>query len=295
MDATRHRPLKIGLLTPTWENRADGTVTRWTDVRVRFDVVGRSLPLPPSSRRNIRVLGWMVATLGPRQRDKPGRAGSARGLHQLPPSDGAREDRRHHRRNLRWTPDSGNRGRLDRSGVPGPRCPVRPLGEPVRGGPTIIATLLREGEIDFDGQYYQALECELCPRGLRPKGPPIMVGATHDRMIHLAAKQADILNRDFGPTSHADLEARHAQVDTACATVGRAPATLERTVAVAVDLPDSEITVTRDAITGTPEELAESLRGIAASGVTHVQIWLEPSTLAGIETFAPTLELLDRN
>src|SRR4051794_41461356 len=31
---------------------------------------------------------------------------------------------------------------------------------------TIIRTLLAEGEIDFDGRYYQARDCEL-----RPKGP----------------------------------------------------------------------------------------------------------------------------
>lgn len=66
-------------------------------------------------------------------------------------------------------------------------------------------------------------------------------------------------------------------------------------MAVAIDLPNSEIAMPRDAITGSPEELAEALRGIAADGVTHVQIWLEPSTLAGIEAFAPTLELLDRD
>ena len=32
---------------------------------------------------------------------------------------------------------------------------------------TIIRTLLREGAIDFDGQFYQARDCELLPRGPR--------------------------------------------------------------------------------------------------------------------------------
>lgn len=31
----------------------------------------------------------------------------------------------------------------------------------------IITTLLREGRIDFDGEYYQARDCELRPRGPR--------------------------------------------------------------------------------------------------------------------------------
>jgi alkanesulfonate monooxygenase SsuD/methylene tetrahydromethanopterin reductase-like flavin-dependent oxidoreductase (luciferase family) len=40
----------------------------------------------------------------------------------------------------------------------------------------IIHGLLRTGHIDFQGQYYQARDCELRPRGPRPDGPPIMVG-----------------------------------------------------------------------------------------------------------------------
>jgi hypothetical protein len=36
------------------------------------------------------------------------------------------------------------------------------------------------------------------------------------------------------------------------------------------------------------------LRAYAHAGFTHVQLWLEPSTLAGIDAFAPVLELLDR-
>jgi hypothetical protein len=77
--------------------------------------------------------------------------------------------------------------------------------------------------------------------------------------------------------------------------VGRDPATLERTVAVAIDLPNAQLRAPREALTGSPEELAKSLRAIAADGMTHVQVWLEPNTLAGIEAFAPTLELLDSN
>ena len=37
---------------------------------------------------------------------------------------------------------------------------------------TIIRHLLRDGSVDFDGQYYSARECELRPRGPRRNGPP---------------------------------------------------------------------------------------------------------------------------
>ena len=36
----------------------------------------------------------------------------------------------------------------------------------------IIAPLLREGRVDFEGRYYQARDCEIAPRGPRPAGPP---------------------------------------------------------------------------------------------------------------------------
>ncbi len=43
-----------------------------------------------------------------------------------------------------------------------------------------------------------------------------------------------------------------------------------------------------------PEALAEVLRRYAEAGISQVQIWLEPTTVAGIETFGRTLEILDR-
>jgi len=47
--------------------------------------------------------------------------------------------------------------------------------------------------------------------------------------------------------------------------------------------------------TGSSEELASLLRGLAREGISHVQVWLEPSTMDGIDAFVPVLELLDRD
>jgi hypothetical protein len=43
-----------------------------------------------------------------------------------------------------------------------------------------------------------------------------------------------------------------------------------------------------------PEQLAELLRIFAREGVNHSQPWLGANTMAGIDTFTPVLELLDR-
>ena len=44
----------------------------------------------------------------------------------------------------------------------------------------------------------------------------------------------------------------------------------------------------------TPDELAAQLRAHAEVGLSRVQLWIEPNTVAGYEAFAPVLEALDR-
>lgn len=170
---------------------------------------------------------------------------------------------------------------------------------------TIIHALLRKGKIDFQGQYYQARDCELTPRGPRPSGPPIMIGAKPDRprALRLTAQYADYWNAFNVNRADAVAPLRQA-VDGACRKVGRDPTTLRRTVTALVELPDCkagvpETTWTRlissfKPITGSPEEIAEALRGFAREGVDHLQVWLEPFNMKAVEAFAAVLERLDR-
>jgi hypothetical protein len=44
---------------------------------------------------------------------------------------------------------------------------------------------------------------------------------------------------------------------------------------------------------GTPEEMADALRGYAREGIGHVQLVLDPITRGSIEAFAPVLARLD--
>ena len=161
----------------------------------------------------------------------------------------------------------------------------------------IITGLLRDGHIDFQGRYYDDRDCELRPRGPRPNGPPIMVGASHagPRMLDLTARHADGWNTWFSGTGNtiAGLMPLLARVDAACNAVGRDPATLARSAAVIVEVgPHEPSAMTGPPLTGSPEEIAAGLRAYADAGVSHVQVWLEPNTPAGIEAFAPVLEAL---
>lgn len=169
----------------------------------------------------------------------------------------------------------------------------------------IILPLLREGRVDFAGTYYQARECELRPRGPRPAGPPVLVGTLGERMLRLTARHADLWNVWTCNTPERVAEFR-ARVDAACTDVGRDPATLARTVTAMVDLPGfvdaprapwvSRFRARDEPpLSGSPQEVAAALHALAAAGISHVQLCLEPNTLAGIEAAAEVLEALDQS
>lgn len=164
---------------------------------------------------------------------------------------------------------------------------------------TIIRTLLREGNVDFEGRYYEARDCELRPRGPRPGGMPLMVGTFGgERMLDLIARHADSWNVWALTTGNraSGVPPLREAVDAACGAVGRDPATLERTAAVMVDFDGAygRPGQTAPSLVGTPEELAEEMRAYAREGISHVQIYPDPCTVGGIEAFAPVLEILDR-
>jgi alkanesulfonate monooxygenase SsuD/methylene tetrahydromethanopterin reductase-like flavin-dependent oxidoreductase (luciferase family) len=163
----------------------------------------------------------------------------------------------------------------------------------------ILTGLLRDGHIDFQGEYYEARDCELRPRGPRPNGPPVMVGASNagPRMLDLAARYADGWNTWFSSTGNTveGVLPLLEKVDAACESAGRDPSTLERSAAVIVEVgPHEPSAMTGPPLTGSPADIAAALRAHAAAGLSHVQVWLEPNTPAGIEAFAPVLEELDR-
>lgn len=160
----------------------------------------------------------------------------------------------------------------------------------------IIHPLLRHGTVDFAGEFYSARECELRPRGPRTNGPPIMIGTTGDRMLHIAARYADLWNVFFLWTDN-DLQrviTLQKQVDDACLAVGRDPRTLQRTACVLVELPGAVGTEFQaPPLRGTPQEIAEILRAYARAGITEVQLRFDPNSIAAVAAFQPILDALD--
>ena len=155
----------------------------------------------------------------------------------------------------------------------------------------VIHTLLRTGQADFAGRYYQIRDGVLPAGSPRPGGPPILIGTTGPRMLALAARYAAIWDTNFQPL--AALPALQAAADAACVAIGRDPATLARSATVAVALPGARHLL-GPAITGTTAELAAQLGAYADAGFTQLAVWLAPETPAAIDAFAPVLGRLAR-
>jgi probable F420-dependent oxidoreductase len=142
----------------------------------------------------------------------------------------------------------------------------------------IIRPLLKEGKVDFQGRYYRAHDCEIQPRGPRPEGPPLMVGAFGTRMLQLTAQYADLWNTGYLGLPET-LEKPHSEMLEACQATGRDPATLGVTAMIALAYPDL-VTKPLDfdvpPLQGTPEEIAQALHGYAERGVQHIMLHLAP-------------------
>jgi alkanesulfonate monooxygenase SsuD/methylene tetrahydromethanopterin reductase-like flavin-dependent oxidoreductase (luciferase family) len=138
---------------------------------------------------------------------------------------------------------------------------------------------------------------------------PLLIGSNGPRVLRIAAPHVQAWNSDW--THRPDeIPPLRERVDAACLDVGRDPSTLERTAGVVLDLPIREpgrdgrasvrgatapgVDASRP-MSGTQEKMAALLRGYQAEGISHVQAWIDPSDLAGLDWFAGVLEHLDRN
>jgi probable F420-dependent oxidoreductase len=157
---------------------------------------------------------------------------------------------------------------------------------------TIIRTLLRLGRADFEGAYYTVRDAILDPRGPRPGGPPLVIGSVGARMLRIALPHVDGWNVWFDqfqndPARFADLVTG---VEKAAAEVGRDPAELQASAALLLQFGDRPLRHSRNAVTGSPNRMAEAIVRLHEAGAAHIQLVLDPITLESIDRLAPVLE-----
>ncbi len=163
----------------------------------------------------------------------------------------------------------------------------------------VVSTLIREGSIDFQGRFYTHRQMELLPRARADM--PLLIGSNGPRMLRIAAPHVDLWNSwytgfDNRPEGVAPLMET---VDDACREVGRDPGEIARTVAVLVRLSRGKGRIAGSSerpdvepITGSPQEMAESLARFGAMGISHIQVVLDPIDAPAVAELAEVLTLL---
>ena len=165
-------------------------------------------------------------------------------------------------------------------------------------GLRIITSMLRSGRSTHDGLVLSTRSAVLAPRGPRPDGLPVMVGATGPRMLRLTAELADHWNG--GLRAIEEVPALLAALDAACLEVGRDPGSITRSVEVLVrprdvgsgDPPAVLQPAEEREIRGAPETIAAELRRFADLGIDHIQVQLRPNSLGSVHAFRPVLKAL---
>jgi probable F420-dependent oxidoreductase len=150
-------------------------------------------------------------------------------------------------------------------------------------GMRIVAPLLRDGSVRFDGRYHRA-DTELRPRPSRTGGPPILIAGKGPRMMRIVAEHADQWNAAWygDPATADDLRTRIANLHEAMDEVGRDRSSIELTAGIFVAFDDTDPDAPERALRGTTEHIADALARYADLGVTHLIAHIWPRTPEGV-------------
>lgn len=157
---------------------------------------------------------------------------------------------------------------------PSPAERVAQLDEYVQ----IIKLLWQEKPASFSGQHYHVTEAYCEPRP--DPQPIIMIGGSKPKMLRLIAREADWWNVSW--TGITEYRTQHAEMERACAEVGRDPRTVRRSWFGGCVCAPSEAEVARlneglgisadNAFIGTPQQIIAQLQPFIELGVDYFML-----------------------
>jgi alkanesulfonate monooxygenase SsuD/methylene tetrahydromethanopterin reductase-like flavin-dependent oxidoreductase (luciferase family) len=169
----------------------------------------------------------------------------------------------------------------------------------------VVVRMLREPAVTFEGAFFRTEDAQIIPRrtGDGPgEGPPVWVAGLGDRTSRVAAAFGDAINVNLPLCAPANMDRVLDIAARACDAVGRDPATLELTGWARLVLEEDGSALARDGcLSGSPSEVAASVRGFVEAGLSHLTIHVgtpdDPSrmpalTPATLTRFAPVLEAI---
>lgn len=149
----------------------------------------------------------------------------------------------------------------------------------------VIVPLLREGEVDYDGEFAVG-HAELRPPGPRRQGPPILIAGTQPRMMSLIAKWADRWNSVWYGLPTDEFRDERNNLRDACAAAGRDESAIEVSVGIAVQDPRMLDRNGPEAVVGRVDDLVKAFEEWRAEGVDEVMCRLEPPSTDIVEVIS---------
>jgi alkanesulfonate monooxygenase SsuD/methylene tetrahydromethanopterin reductase-like flavin-dependent oxidoreductase (luciferase family) len=140
----------------------------------------------------------------------------------------------------------------------------------------LVDRLTREDEVTAPGRWYRADGAVMAPGFVQRPRPPFTLAAHGPRTMAVAARHADTWNT-FGPGLD-DGRQLSAELDVACAAIGRDPATIRRSVLLGL---------TDGTAWTTAAELADRVREWHTAGFREVIFYDPPYARAGVPCAPP--------
>jgi alkanesulfonate monooxygenase SsuD/methylene tetrahydromethanopterin reductase-like flavin-dependent oxidoreductase (luciferase family) len=147
----------------------------------------------------------------------------------------------------------------------------------------VIARLLRGETVSLEGRYRTYDRAILLPPPARR--PPILVASKGPRMLRLTATWADAWNTAWFGRVDDRLRTRLADLNEACAAVGRDPASIRRTVGIRLHPPGEGADDDQGTDAGSAG-LAGFLDELEALGFADAIVWSLAKTPAALELIA---------
>ncbi|MEX0865704.1 MAG: LLM class flavin-dependent oxidoreductase [Acidimicrobiia bacterium] len=168
----------------------------------------------------------------------------------------------------------------------------------------IIHGLLKNGEVDFEGEFYSVKQAELVLRGPRQNGPPINIAAGGPKMLQLVARYGDAWNWWGWDETLEQVRTRLRPIvdmlERACEAEERDPSTLGRTFDLYTVVPEAfrdqigntEGPQVKQPVTGTSAEIAEYILSLGELGLEEIRCDVWPKMTAAVEAMEPVVEIV---
>jgi probable F420-dependent oxidoreductase len=144
----------------------------------------------------------------------------------------------------------------------------------------ILRGLFADGSFDYAGQYYTITGLDGQPKPIQRPHPPFLIGGTRERVVRLAAREADIVGLDLRQRGEAILDAFEARTDVRVGWIREEAGDRFEQLDLSVLRLVGDITITNEPLKFATE-LAERYTGWTGVAVSAHDVLESPYSLIG--------------